>query len=124
MKLIYSYFCLLLSLYSCDVPGIVTIKNASEGDVTYKYEVVSSADSTRVYTIEIPKEGSEKANIMFGFGQFWTDERIKEYVQEINSIEIISPQDSIQITDKDQMFEFFKKRRGGLFKNKIKIKVK
>ena len=115
---------IFLSVYSCDIPGTITIKNVSEGDAIYRYEVVSSEDSTEVYTIEIPNDkGSDEAGIIYGFGQFWTDERIKEYVQKISFIEIISQQDSIRLTDKEQMFEYFRERRGGLFKNKVKIKI-
>lgn len=117
-------FCLFISLYGCDLPGIITIENISQGDVVYRYEIINNGDSTKVHTIEIPKDQElNKVSIMFGFGTLWTDKKIREYIETINSIEVISPTDSIYLTNKEQIYEFYRTRRKGIFKNEIKIRI-
>lgn len=106
---------------SCDIPGRITIKNKSNGKAVYRYEIIQEPDSLKIQTFEL-KSNSE-TNIMFGFGHFWTNERITQYLLPINEIEIISSSDTIVLTDKNEMFDFFKKRRRGLFKSTIKIKI-
>jgi len=62
--------------------------------------------------------------VPFGFGQFWADYRITECVRGISKIEIITVSDTLILEDKTEMFNYFKKRRRGIFKRMIKIEIK
>ena len=107
------------------MPGTITIKNISEGEAIYRYEVVIGNGSIDVVALEIPNEEKlNSATILFGFGQLWTNKRIREYVGTINFIEIVSPSDSIRLTDKNEMIKFFEDRRSGLFKNEVKVTIR
>jgi hypothetical protein len=117
---------LLLSivLCNCDVPGFIVLKNRSNAKAIYRYEVIKEPDSVKTYTIEIGNGREQnETSMVFGFGYFWTDKRIKEYLSTINKIEIISSTKTVILVDKDEMFKFFKSRRKGLFKNIVKIKI-
>jgi hypothetical protein len=111
-----------ISNNGCDVPGVITMKNLSEKKVVFKYyyQENNSKDTLEFY-LSPKKEGNNEATILFGFGQFWTDERIKMYVDGIIRIEITTDNTMVMINSRDEMIEFFKKRRQGIFKNRIKI---
>ena len=116
-------FLVSIVLYNCDIPGYIAITNDSEGIITYKYDI-QEGDSIKTYVIEV-KNGikQNEAIIMFGFGQLWTNERIREYLSRVRRIEITSSKGTILLTDKEEMFTYFKKSRRGLFNNFIKIRV-
>lgn len=114
---------ILACLYGCDVPAKIQIRNESSGKAVYRYQMADT--TTTIRTIEIPNTpGQNQTDIMFGFGQLWTDERITEYVSSINKIEVISVTDTISISDKKEMYQFFRKRRKGLFKDIVLIEIK
>ena len=60
---------------------------------------------------------------MFGFGHLWNKNTIKEYVSTIDSIEISSEKNQIKFDNKEDMYQFFLKRRKGLFHSKLKITI-
>lgn len=112
---------IMLSLISCDVPGVLRVKNSSGGKAFFILHQKKSIEKTEQINLEID-HGTEKG-VLFGFGQHWTDEHIKEYLSEIDSIEIITSFDTLLISNKNKMYQYFKKRRRGLFKQTMKIKI-
>ena len=115
---------LLLSTGSCDIPGYIVIKNKSEGEAVYRYEVVDEHGSVQTRSIEFKdNRKQDEAHIMLGFGHLWTDERIREYLSTINRIEILSPTDTIVYTDKKAMFDLFRKSRRGVLKNVVRVVI-
>ena len=59
-----------------------------------------------------------------GLGYSWQDSTIREYLKLITKIEITTNKDTVQLTDQEEMFEFFRERRKGSFRQLIKIKIK
>lgn len=122
MRVGISVFLVLGFLGSCDIPGRIVIQNKSGGPAAYREFI--QQDSLRIFAIELNNERNHnEADIMFGFGHFWNDVAIQEYVQTINKIEIISSGDTLLLSGKKEMFDFFRKRRRGLFKQTIVIKI-
>lgn len=115
---------LTLPLTSCDVPGSLSIRNKTSGEIAFKY-YLNKQDSIIVNKIMLPnKSGENEYHILFGLGQFWTDERIKEYISDIQKVEIITPKDTTIIVNKSELYEYLKKHRKGFFKDKMIIDIK
>ncbi len=111
----------LILLSSCDVPGVILIKNLTGGEVIYQYKLKTEHE---IRTISIPGSGrSRQAGIIFNYGEFWTDQRIKQYASDLNFIHIITSDDTLKIEASQQMEKFFLKNRGGVLKSQITIKV-
>lgn len=118
---------LLLILNSCDIPGTLIIRNQTKGVVKFRsYNSISNTiDTLSINEITISnKEGENQHFIFFGFGQFWTDEKIKQYITDIKRIDILTSNDSITVEGEQNLYEFFKKKRKGIFKNEIRITIK
>ena len=120
MKYTILIFCTCLVL-GCDVPGLLRIENNSGGTALYiTYQEKSNGEIERV---ELEISDDAKKEVMFGFGQHWTDERIAGYFSQINKIEIVTQRDTIVLAGKKEMYKYFRKRRKGLFKQIVKIKI-
>jgi hypothetical protein len=118
---------LILILFGCDIPGKITIKNISNYPAGYRFEVVEDEKlkEYNIYNLSIDsRQKSNEITIMFGFGKHWTDKRIKEYSESLSFLEITTYKDTTNIINKDELFNFFKERRKGLFKQEIKIIIK
>ena len=88
----------LFGLIGCDVPGIIRIENESGGNaiyITYQQEPNSSID-----TVDVEIADQSKKEIILGFGQRWTDDGIREYLSEIERIEIITKEETVVLSDK------------------------
>lgn len=119
----YPIYIVLLFLVSCDIPGRIEIINKTGASVLYRYEETTSTGEKRV--IDIMFNGKKNdATILFGFGQFWTDARIEEYAQGIETIKIITASDTSTMKDQEEIFKFLRNRRSGIFKQVIKIVIK
>ena|SRR5690606_24476483 len=116
--------CLLLIGFtsSCDIPGTIELKNRTEDRVYYQYYEKNLNGQIDTISIELFSEtGQNNAILAFGNGQFWKDPRIEEYFDSIEKIELITSKDTLVLTDKKEMFNYFKDRRKGLFKQKVSI---
>jgi len=104
----------------CDIPGYLHVKNCTESDAYYLMysQADGISDTTR---LKIPPDQTK--GILFGFGQHWTNDRIEEYVSQIDKIEIVTVNDTIALTDKKDMIQYLQKRRKGLFKQTLKIRI-
>ena len=115
------FFVTLFFLGGCDMPGYLDMKNCTESNayyLTYSKSVDGVKDTV---ILDIPSNDTK--GILFGFGQHWTDEGIQDYLSQIEKIEIITNEDTITMTDKKELFQYFRKRRKGLFKQTLKIKI-
>jgi hypothetical protein len=113
---------ILLLFSACDIPGKIELVNKST--TTAYYRVYSENDSGKLDTssIEISGiEGNNQVSILFGFGHRWTDESINAYVSPIEKIELISQTDTIILNSNTELFSYFRNKRRGVFKRKIKI---
>ncbi len=120
MKYIILIVCTCLVL-GCDVPGVLRVENNSSGNALYiTYQEKPNGEIERV-ELELSKDARKE--VMFGFGQHWTDERIREYFSQIKKIELITQSDTIIMSEKKEMYKYFRKRRKGLFKQLVKIKI-
>jgi len=117
-KLTAIAFCFFV-LTSCDIPGKIIIVNTTSKEATYRC-LFSEKDSVIELKIK-PDKNHNKSGIFFGFGHRWTNNTIRQYVSTINKIEIFSSQDTLVFTDKEKIYNFFKTRRKGLFKDKIEV---
>ena len=111
----------LLVFTSCDVPGIIRLENESGGNatfITYQKDMNSKID-----TVEVEISDRAKEEIILGFGQRWTDDGIRRYLSEIEKIEVITEKETLVLSDKKKMYQYFRKRRKGLFKQILKIKI-
>lgn len=88
----------------------------------YQYYEKNLNGQIDTISIELFSEtGQNNAILAFGNGQFWKDTRIEEYFDSIEKIELITSKDTLVLTDKKEMFNYFKDRRKGLFKQKVSI---
>ncbi len=117
------FFLLVICMaLSCDMPSVIVIENKTNSNVIYKYYEKVLDNKIDTVNIELSSlSGKNKVELIFGFGQMWTDERIKEYLDAVLCIELMTFKDTILLNDKAEMFNYFKDRRKGLFKQKIKI---
>ncbi|MEZ4887460.1 MAG: hypothetical protein R3E32_22195 [Chitinophagales bacterium] len=115
------FICGVLTLTSCDIPGYLDVKNCTKSDAYYLTYSQTAEGIKDTIIIEIPP--NQTKGMLFGFGQHWTDDGIRDYLSQVNKIEIITSKDTISMTDKKEMYLYFQKRRKGLFKQILKIKV-
>lgn len=108
----------ILIINSCDIPGLLQVSNHTNNNIIFWVHYNNNEPKRLNISVE-----EETKYLIFGFGQFWTDDRIEEYVQQVSKIEIISKSDTLVLEDKIKLFQFLKKRRKGVFKSRIKIKV-
>ncbi len=113
---------MLSSLVSCDVPGTLRVKNNSGGKAFFILHQKKSIEKPNQVSLAL-ENGTEKG-VLFGFGQHWTDEHITAYLSKIDSIEIITQNHRLLILDKNEMHQYFRKRRRGLFKQTLRINIK
>lgn len=120
-----NYLLIIFIIYlfsSCDTPGKLLIENKSKDTAIFRCEF-SERDS--IYEVKLgPAKNENKVIIFFGFGNLWTDERIKEYVSSIKKIEIFSVSDSIILSEYGEKYNFFKNRRKGVLKDEIRIVIR
>lgn len=105
----------------CDVPGYLSIQNCTEDDAYYLTYYKSPEGIIDTVILEI--KPNETIGKLFGFGQHWTELGINDYLSQINKIEVITNTDTVSMTDKQEMYEYFRKRRRGLFNQIMKIKI-
>jgi hypothetical protein len=115
-----SIIALFICFSSCDIPGTILLINKTNNDAYFNIIVKNNTEETDSIKIS----SSSSCVLLFGFGNFWTDSRIKEYIEPIHKMEIITKNDTTILTDKKIMFDFFEKRRRGVFKQTIKITLK
>lgn len=107
---------------SCDPAHMIVLKNNSGGKAFYRY-TNTDTDTARVISIEIPSaQPNNEVNIFFGFG-LWNERTIRVYAEKTRFIEVVSPKDSMRITDKDQMVRFLKAGRGHA-KGRLTVEIK
>lgn len=121
MKQIIIYSITLIFIGGCDISGNLELINHTTSNAYYLTysEAVDGIKDTMI--IDIPSNDSK--GILFGFGQHWTDEGIRDYLSQIEKIEIITSEDTITLADNKELFQYFRKRRKGLFKQRLKIKI-
>ncbi len=118
---------LLLALLfaGCDIPGHLLISNKTQEVVTYKeYASIPEGSASNFTVILPPIRGKRKLDVLFGFGDFWTDKRIREYLSSVAKIEILSAKDTLVLAEKESMISYFQERRRGVFKQYINITVR
>lgn len=118
-NLIYTIVILFL-ITSCDNPGYIEIDNSSDDEVLY---LMLKGEQSKMDTIKLIVPDKQKRKIILGFGVNWTDHGIRDFLSSVNSIELSSKKDTVLMTDKKDMYNFFRQRRKGLSKKKIEIKI-
>jgi len=107
---------------SCDVPGYLVVQNCTTNKAQYITYFKSQNNVKDTVILEIPV--NETKGLLFGLGIGWNNENIRSYISRIDKLEIITRNDTTTLSDDDQLYRFFKRRRRGLFKQGMKIKVK
>jgi hypothetical protein len=113
---------LLLSFTSCDVPGRLEIVNKTDQTAYYKYLLLNDSGGVDTFNIEI--QGMSRAGILYGFGWQWNDERITDYSERIEKIELLSVNDTIVMNSQPALEEFFTTNREGLLKKSVRVVIK
>jgi hypothetical protein len=105
----------------CDIPGILILENNS-GSMVY-YTIYFTEPIEEVNKLEVEINDKSKEELIFGFGNRWTEKRLKYFFSQIDSIEIITKKDTIIMQDKMEMYHYYKKRRKGIDNYIVKIKI-
>lgn len=129
--------CLFLAglFVSCDVAREITLKNKTNKPAVFRmkshnqdypkpmlyYKGGFYRDTVNNGFAEFRVE--KKVDIHFGWGT-WMRNDLRNFVSGYEYIEIVSENDSIRITDKDQIYKFFRKGRYGLLQNYMRIKIR
>lgn len=113
-------FVVILLTIGCDVPGIIEVDNSSGGEVIY---LMLKEQDNNIDTIKLIVPDSEKRKLILGFGTEWTDDGIKEFISDVKKFQIISPRDTLVMTQKDDIYNYFKSRQKGSSKKKLEIKI-
>lgn len=69
----------MITLFGCDMPGIVEVKNNYKDAITFSYSFKDDYSDKRSITV-MPNESQ---NIMHGFGFRWTDSRIVNHATDV-----------------------------------------
>ena len=103
--------CTLLTLVliffsGCATPALLVLKNKSDNNAVYR---IVTKDCLKVRDLTI----SPKSKIHVWIGGFmdWKEENIERYTDKIQYIEIISQNDSIRLTGRNEMFKYIKSKR-------------
>ena len=111
---------LSISLISCDIQGSLYVKNKSQADASFAIVKTEPENNLLIQKLE----SGDYAGFIFGFGNFWNDERIAEFISDIERLEIKTSRDTLTLSEKSELNSFFRKRRGGLFNSQVKIIIK
>ena len=122
MKKLYMLSVCFILLLGCDIPGKIIVENRTNELAVFRC-VFTTKDSVKEIRI-LPDKDKNTAGLLFGFGHRWSDNVINNYVSNIDTINIFSTYDTLVMVDKKIMFDFFRSRRRGIFKDEIKIVVK
>ena len=128
MKRLLFYYIIMSLFFGCDVPGRIELINTTGKKVIYNLYMdseneINQIDSLKSFTFtEVSSANNNSVILLFGFGYFWTDSHIKGYIDDVSKVEIMSINDTIIITDKDEMFKYYRKHRKGFLKKTISIK--
>jgi hypothetical protein len=101
---------LIISLVSggCDIPGRLVIRNLSDAKAVYRYETTDG----NIRTIEVGNNpGQDETKIMFGLGQWWTDERIGHTYQILTKSKYC--RHPIRLCLRTTIWLIFSKKEGG-----------
>jgi len=124
-KLFLLFIIIFFTFFSCDIPGRIELINLSGADALYVLYREKEKGQIDTLTIEISGiEGKNKVGILSSFGETWTNEKIKEYFGSVQEMQIITTTDTIVFKEKEEMFNYFKERRKGVFNQTIRIKLK
>lgn len=116
---------LVFSFASCDIAGRLDIVNRTGETAYYKYYTHEENEHRDTILIEVSSaRGDNIETIMFGFGHKWSKMQIKEYLDWIERIEMVTENDTIIFTDKNEMFDFFLKHRKGVSQKTVKLVLK
>lgn len=117
------YFLITLFL-GCDIPGKILIKNETQDDVIYRYYTKETDENAAIDTVSIHVPASSEKYIMLGFGNLWTESKLKSYVQKIKKIELITANDTMILKGEAEIYNYFKKRIKGMHKDEVQIIIK
>ena len=70
---------LLLTLASCDTPGLIKIVNDNNESIVFSY----SSRNKKAVEKSVTIKAKETENILYGFGTRWTDEFLLEYASNV-----------------------------------------
>ena len=116
-----------LVLVSCDVQGVLVLNNKTDKPAYYRVKVKDTILPVGVRPegdVEIAVGPGEKKVLGQGFGNFFSNAEIKSRVGQYEYMEIVTAYDSVRLTDKDEMYEFFKKRRGNELRRNAVVKFR
>ena len=114
---------LAMLLFTCDVPGLVILKNKTSDSVCIEYT------GNRVTTPTIKPFGlqanSDTESVeIFGFGYWWTNDMIDNYSKSVDTFRVVTDQYEYVITDSLSMNRYMKRTRSkGLFKAYWTVKL-
>ena len=116
------YFFLVTRLEFCDILQEIIIVNKT--NYPAKFRIVWKDNSRNENFVLLNEKGTtgDEAVLIKQWG-CWTKEALQDYISDISRIDLITQRDSIAIKDKKELFSFLVKRRIGIYKNVIKIKL-
>jgi len=134
MSIKKNMYSIMISIFiSCDIPGILIIQNNSGAKASYKMYVKKSyakdvfdsgfqLDIDRSFEL-IELDDKEKVQYVYGLGMRWTNRRVKAFCSNLDSIKIVTKQDTLVISDQRELQKFFKKRRKYVSRNLVEIEI-
>lgn len=117
MKLLFLSLILSIFFTNC-VTSTIEIHNNTDNNASF---CLKSSLITKELIIIKP---NEEAIFLYQFGANFSDSNLEYLVSNIGYIELQNKNTSLFLDDKEEIFAYLKKRRRGVFKNKIVIYVK
>ena len=116
MKILFTFFIVVILFSSCDIVRFTEIDNNTQNEVQFRLKY--SQLDTSIFIVK-PKEN---ITIFDGFGNY-SNRSIHSWCANIDFLELSTKNTHLLLKDKNDIFNYLKKHRKGLFKNKIKIVV-
>jgi len=121
-----------LFLLSCNPSRRINMRNKSNSDAEFIFKIKEDSAKTSLFFIS----NSTKLNfnlkntnpynlaiMSFGLGA-WNKTTIKNIADDLESLEIKHPKDSLLLSTEDQIAQYFFARRKGTFKSRIEITLR
>ncbi|RNC63212.1 hypothetical protein, partial [Proteiniphilum sp. X52] len=109
MRKIGLLVCVLIEIVyvSCDYPGLIEFVNETN-NVAY-FNIYKGYSNTKdTLKVELTNHDKIPSILIGGYGHSWDKENINKFISDINKIELISENDTLIFTDKDDMYNYLK----------------
>lgn len=114
--------CLIsLLVISCDINGQINIRNKTDQTLKFRHYIV--INNIPKDTLKLDINAKSARLIPFGLGNFWTNERLSEFVKNTSKIELIQGLNTLRIYKQVEILKFYEDKIKGFKNYKLEIVV-